>query len=321
MTTRTLLLLCLSAALIYGGGCSKSDRRDDVDSMSSATPFNSSVVDLTDGIWSVDFASDSPMFRLNETCGGKAELTVVGCRGSLQLVMPSQNFVSVFVGRAQDAANASGLALIKPTTRDVLYPDGLTETVNVFDIPLPVLGQEFDLAIIGKKGVWYDHHVSVSNPVYVGPLRSYLPPGAAPAANDAKNADATDASGTAGAPGSSEPQPALTPGEYLVPVEFEGGTGRTKLVSPAKAVVDADGAAVVTLVWGSRFYDYMLVGDVKLEPTTTEPGATFEVPVANLAEPLPVTADSVAMSEPHEIEYTLRFGTPVPKTPEDVPAP
>ena len=40
-----------------------------------------------------------------------------------------------------------------------------------------------------------------------------------------------------------------------------------------------------------------------------------------LAEPLPVTADSVAMSEPHEIEYTLRFGTPVPKTPEDAPAP
>ena len=34
-------------------------------------------------------------------------------------------------------------------------------------IPVPALDEEFDLALIGKKGVWYDHKVSVSNPVAV----------------------------------------------------------------------------------------------------------------------------------------------------------
>ena len=42
-----------------------------------------------------------------------------------------------------------------------------TEEVNGFDVPVPVIDEEFDLALIGKKGVWYDHKVSVSNPVAV----------------------------------------------------------------------------------------------------------------------------------------------------------
>ena len=32
-------------------------------------------------------------------------------------------------------------------------------------IPVPALDEEFDLALIGTKGKWYDHKVSVSNPV------------------------------------------------------------------------------------------------------------------------------------------------------------
>ena len=34
-----------------------------------------------------------------------------------------------------------------------------------FDIPVPALDEEFDVALIGTKGTWYDHKVSVSNPV------------------------------------------------------------------------------------------------------------------------------------------------------------
>ena len=40
----------------------------------------------------------------------------------------------------------------------------MTEEVYGFDIPVPALDKEFDLALIGTKGVWYDHKVSVSNP-------------------------------------------------------------------------------------------------------------------------------------------------------------
>ena len=35
--------------------------------------------------------------------------------------------------------------------------------------------------------------------------------------------------------------------------------------------------------------------------------STFEIPVAAFDQILPVVADTVAMSEPHEVEYTLTF--------------
>ena len=53
----------------------------------------------------------------------------------------------------------------EPTVDTVTYSDGTTEEVYGFDIPVTVIDQEFDLALIGKKGVWYDHKVSIENPV------------------------------------------------------------------------------------------------------------------------------------------------------------
>ena len=40
---------------------------------------------------------------------------------------------------------------------------------------------------------------------------------------------------------------------------------------------------------------------------TTEPGSTFEIPVAVFDTELTVIGDTTAMSTPHEIEYTLNF--------------
>ena len=40
---------------------------------------------------------------------------------------------------------------------------------------------------------------------------------------------------------------------------------------------------------------------------TTEPGSTFEIPVAAFDTELTVIGDTTAMSTPHEIEYTLNF--------------
>lgn len=39
--------------------------------------------------------------------------------------------------------------------------------VYSFDVPVPTLDDEFDLALVGTKGKWYDHKVSVSNPELV----------------------------------------------------------------------------------------------------------------------------------------------------------
>ena len=54
-------------------------------------------------------------------------------------------------------------------------------------------------------------------------------------------------------------------------------------------------------------YDYMLIDGAKYLPTNTEGNSTFEIPVAALDTALAVTADTVAMSTPHEIDYTLTF--------------
>ena len=69
----------------------------------------------------------------------------------------------------------------------------------------------------------------------------------------------------------------------------------------------ADGKMTATIAWSSPNYDYMVVDGEKYLPTNTEGNSTFEIPVAALGTPLAVTADTVAMSTPHEIEYTLTF--------------
>ena len=76
----------------------------------------------------------------------------------------SKNIVNVFVGTKEEA-QADGAELIEPTTDEVTYSDGTTDEVYGFDIPVEKLDENFNVAIIGKKGTWYDHVVSVSNPV------------------------------------------------------------------------------------------------------------------------------------------------------------
>ena len=66
------------------------------------------------------------------------------------------------MGTAKDASKDKA-ELLEPTVETVDYGDGTTEEVNAFDIPVPVLDEEFDLALIGTKGKWYDHKVKVSN--------------------------------------------------------------------------------------------------------------------------------------------------------------
>ena len=118
---------------------------------------------LADGTYTVDFKTDSSMFHVNETCEGKGTLTVKNGEMTVHIVLPSKNIVNLFPGKAEDAAK-DGAALLDPTVESVTYPDGLTEEVNAFDVPVPYLDEEFDCALIGTKGKWYDHRVSVANP-------------------------------------------------------------------------------------------------------------------------------------------------------------
>ena len=104
------------------------------------------------------------MFHVNEAYDGRGTLTVKNGKMTLHIVMPSQNIVNLFLGTAEDAQK-DGAKLIQPTTEEVTYSDGSKEEVYAFDVPVEALEKEFDLALIGTKGKWYDHKVSVKNPV------------------------------------------------------------------------------------------------------------------------------------------------------------
>jgi hypothetical protein len=51
----------------------------------------------------------------------------------------------------------------------------------------------------------------------------------------------------------------------------------------------------------------MKVDGQRYDPISTEGNSTFEILVSAFDTPLPIIADTVAMSEPHEVEYTLTF--------------
>ena len=127
---------------------------------------------LEDGTYSAVFTTDSSMFHANEACEGLGTLTVNGGEMTLHVSLVSQNILNLFPGTAEDAQK-DGAQLLEPTVDTVTYSDGTTEEVNGFDIPVPAIGEEFDLAIIGTKGKWYDHKVSVSDPVKDGIVPGY----------------------------------------------------------------------------------------------------------------------------------------------------
>ena len=99
---------------------------------------------------------------------------------------------------------------------------------------------------------------------------------------------------------------ALADGTYTVAAALTGGTGKAKIASPLRLTVK-DGQITATLVWSSANYDYMRVDGVRYDALIEDGHSVFTVPVASLEEPLPVVADTMAMSTPHEIEYTITF--------------
>ena len=266
----------LALSLLAGCGASStaSSAASGAASSEAASSVASSAVEtaaLPDGVYTADFDTDSSMFHANEACNGKGTLTVENGQMTFHVSLASTHIVNLYLGKAADAA-ANASDWLQPTTDTVTYSDGTSEEVYGFDIPVTAVDTDFDLAILGTKGKWYDHTVSIRN--------------AQPKAEEAAETPAD--------------------GEYSVNVTLEGGSGRATVESPAALTV-AGGKMTATIVWSSPNYDYMLVDGEKYLPTNTEGNSTFEIPVSALDTPLAVTADTVAMSTPHEIEYTLTF--------------
>ena len=245
-----------------------------VSEAASESAAASSARTLEDGTYTAEFDTDSSMFHVNEARDGKGTLTVEDGQMTLHISLQSKKIVNLYVGMAADAPDHEA-DWLQPTTDTVTYSDGTSEEVYGFDVPVEALDTDFQLAILGTKGKWYDHTGRVRNV-------------------EAQAAEAVE-----------------TPadGSYTCEVTLEGGSGRATVDSPAALTV-ADGKMTATIVWSSPNYDYMIVDGEKYLPTNTEGNSTFEIPVSALGVPLSVVADTVAMSTPHEIEYTLTFSAP-----------
>ena len=288
--TRFVSLLAVSALLaasLAGCGSSASSMASSASSEAVSSVAESAVSEaasesaaassartLEDGTYTAEFDTDSSMFHVNEASDGKGTLTVEDGQMTLHISLQSKKIVNLYVGMAADAPDHEA-DWLQPTTDTVTYSDGTSEEVYGFDVPVEALDTDFQLAILGTKGKWYDHTVSVRNV-------------------EAQAAEAVE-----------------TPadGSYTCEVTLEGGSGRATVDSPAALTV-ADGKMTATIVWSSPNYDYMIVDGEKYLPTNTEGNSTFEIPVSALGTPLSVVADTVAMSTPHEIEYTLTFSAP-----------
>lgn len=172
---KKLLVLVLSAVMAVEmmSGCgAKSDTSDtkaktaESSSAKEEETEEQTECELEDGTYTAEFKTDSGMFHVNEANDGKGTLTVKDGKMTIHVSLHSKHIVNLFVGKAKDAKK-DGAELLEPTTDTVTYSNGATEEVYGFDIPVPELDKEFDVALIGTKGVWYDHKVSVTDPVKV----------------------------------------------------------------------------------------------------------------------------------------------------------
>ena len=264
----TLLLVCS----LFCGCADKNSVQED--NIIEETPAEEETA-IPDGTYMADFDTDSSMFHVSEACDGKGILTVKNGEMTIHISLMSKKIVNLYPGLAEDAEK-DGAELLMPTEDTVTFSDGVTEVVYGFDVPVPVLEEEFDLALIGTKGTWYDHKVKVSNPE--------------PMEEEAQAENTLQ----------------LKDGIYTVDLAFEGGSGKAKVLSPATVTVSGENVTA-TIQWSSPNYDYMIVDGEKYLPVNTEGDSVFEIPVLFFDKPMDVIGDTVAMSKPHEIEYTLTF--------------
>ena len=273
----TLLLVCS----LFCGCADKNSVQED--NIIEETPAEEETA-IPDGKYMADFDTDSSMFHVSEACDGKGILTVKNGEMTIHISLMSKKIVNLYPGLAEDAEK-DGAELLMPTEDTVTFSDGLTEVVYGFDVPVPVLEEEFDLALVGTKGTWYDHKVKVSNPE--------------PMEEEAQAENTLQ----------------LEEGIYTVDLAFEGGSGKAKVLSPATVTVSGENVTA-TIQWSSPNYDYMIVDGEKYLPVNTEGDSVFEIPVLFFDKPMDVIGDTVAMSKPHEIEYTLTFYSDTMKSAE-----
>lgn len=225
--------------------------------------------EVKDGVYTIDVSSSSSMFKITD-----CSLTVDEEEMTAVITLGGDGYLKLFMGTGEEAVKASEDEYITFTENE--------EGFQTYEVPVEALDMGIDCAAWSKrKEKWYDRVLVFE--------ASSLPQDALLHTEMTQPEDL-----------------ALEDGSYTIEVVLEGGSGRTAVQSPAVLTVE-DGVLMAEIVWGSPYYDYMIVGEEKYLPVNTEGDAVFEIPVTGLDYKMPVTADTIAMSQPHEIDYTLYF--------------
>ena len=199
------------------------------------------------------------------------ELTVGGDAMTVKLYMSSDSYGYLYPGTAEQAASAQQSAYIAP---DVVNNAG------TFVFPLAALDQEIECAAWSRnKELWYDRTLVFRSDSL--PLEAF------------RTLTTAESLG-------------LADGPYACDVALSGGSGKASVERQAFLLV-RDGAVTAQITWSSANYDYMLVDGARYDAEIGNGHSVFTVPVAAFDRPLRVIADTTAMSQPYEIEYTLTF--------------
>lgn len=217
---------------------------------------------------SYEITVDSSSTMFNIT---KCMLNVSNGKMTAVMTMHGKGYLYLFMGKGDDAVESGYIPFVED-------PEG----AHTFTVPVEALDVPVDCAAFSKnREKWYDRTLV---------FRSDLIPAEC------------FADGVLKTPASL----GLSDGEYTVDVTLSGGSGRASVQSPAKLTVSG-GAASAEVVWSSSNYDYMRIGEEKFLPVNTEGNSAFVIPVSCFDREITVYADTIAMSEPHEIEYRLTF--------------
>lgn len=257
--------------------------------------------DIADGTYPVNVESTSVFFKIVG-----AELMVHGDEMTASITIGSRSYLYVYMGTAAQAAEAS---------RGDWIPGDGGERYTVFTIPVPALNAPFECAAYSKnRQLWYDRQLLIDASALPEDALAFELPDYG-LVEQAVMDFQPDGGGTADGGGAEDagaaaPEPVALQrpdGEYSIEVNLAGGSGRASVSSPTLLTV-REGRAWASLLWSSPYYDYMVVGDTVYDNLTTDGGnSTFEIPVTVMDAPMAVVADTTAMGDPLEIEYTLTF--------------
>ncbi|MBR1865790.1 MAG: hypothetical protein IJ801_04720 [Lachnospiraceae bacterium] len=263
--------------------------------------------DVEDGTYQIEVTSSSSMFRIVD-----AQLKVAGGDMTAVLTLSGTGYLKLFMGTGEEAMEAGEDTYIPFVENE--------EGAYTYTVPVAVLNQEIDCAAYSKrKEKWYDRKlVFLAAALPEDALKIELPT----QAQDTEAEAVTESSSEDISPAKTE-NPDLSPvemsvkdGDYTMELTLTGGSGKATVVSPA-AIRVTDARATAQIEWSSPNYDYMIVNGQTYLPVNEEGNSVFEIPLLALDQAVDVIADTVAMSKPHEIAYTLTFHSDTLKSGKD----